>query len=272
MNSARLTERMPMRSPRAKPRLASARATPFAIASSCAYVNSRGTCSPPRSMIATLLRSSSRRTRSPRLVKPGISSASALGRGGEIGPAAAGEKLALRVEHVRLRGRELAAHAHHLAADREIAGHGGGVIIDAHSDGRHAAAELLHHRRIGAEIDQRRQHAAVRIAALDVDHPFLAPGGLDLDAVVVQCDYFQPQPLVIGGAGDQLLHALDGNLLARLSTRLLAHGATTTLPMTSRSWISRSPSRASDSGSTLSITGAILPSAISFISACRSSS
>src|SRR5262249_29819093 len=132
----------------------------------------------------------------------------------------------------------------------------------------HAATELLHHRPIGTEIDQRRQHAAVRIAALDIDHPFLAPGRLDLDAVVVQRDYFQPQPLVVGGTGDQLLHALDGNLLAHL----LAHGATTTLPMTSRSWISRSPSRASDSGNTLSITGAILPSAINFISACRSSS
>ena len=54
---------------------------------------------------------------------------------------------------------------------------------------------FLHHRPVGAEIDQRRQDAAMGVAALGVDHPFLAPGGLDLDAVVVHGDDLQAEPL-----------------------------------------------------------------------------
>ncbi len=42
MNSARLADSSATRSPRCKPRRTSARATPFAMASSCANVNSRG--------------------------------------------------------------------------------------------------------------------------------------------------------------------------------------------------------------------------------------
>ena len=60
------------RSPRASRAPASARATPFAMASSCAKLNSRGACSPPRSMIAIFDRSRSRGIRSPRLVNGGI--------------------------------------------------------------------------------------------------------------------------------------------------------------------------------------------------------
>src|SRR5262245_16567263 len=46
-------------------------------------------------------------------------------------------------------------------------------------------------------------------AALDIDHPFLAPGRLDLDAVVIHRDDFQAEPLVIRRAGDQRLHLLQ---------------------------------------------------------------
>src|SRR3954471_16284403 len=109
-------------------------------------------------MIATLLRSRSRRMRSPRLVKwdmgdlclgcgaarrasaheampgqtaqvraaavvlrrPQDTHQSRFRRRGVIRAAAAGEQLSLRVEHARLRGRELAPHAHDLAAYGEI--------------------------------------------------------------------------------------------------------------------------------------------------------
>src|SRR6266550_4289016 len=177
----------------------------------------------------------------------------------EIGAAAAGDQLALRIEHLRLRGRELTSHAHDLAADGEVAGHGHGMIVDVQIDGGHAAAGLLDHGPVAAEIDQRGENAAVGIAPVWIDHPLLPPRRLQFDSVIGKRDDFQTEPLMIRGAGDERLHALERDLFA--------HGATTTLPMTSRSWIRRSPSRASASGSTLSITGRILPSAISFISA-----
>src|SRR5882757_10203679 len=60
-------------------------------------------------------------------------------RGGEIGAATASEELAALVEHLRLRGRELAADADRLALDGEVTWHRGGVIVDAQVDGRHAA-------------------------------------------------------------------------------------------------------------------------------------
>src|SRR5215831_13608699 len=189
---------------------------------------------------------------------------SCLRRRSEIGAAAAGDELALRVEHLRLRGRELAAHPHDLAADGEIPGHGHGVIVDVQVDGGHAAAGLLDHGPVAAEIDQRGENPAVGVAPVRVDHPLLAPRRLQFDAVVVKCNDLQTEPLMIRSAGDERLHALERDVFA--------HGATTTLPMTSRSWIRRSPSRAWASGSTLSITGRILPSAMSVIRARRSSS
>src|SRR6478752_5614898 len=192
-------------------------------------------------------------------------------RRGEIGAAAARNELALRVEDRRLGGRELAAHADDLALDGEVARQGDGMIVHAHVDGRHAAAELSHHGPVGAEIDQRRENAAVGEAAFDIDHPFLAPGGLDLDAVVMHSDDFQPQPLVIRRAGDQRLDLFQGQVRARTFC-FVVHGVTTTLPKISRSWMSRSPSRACSSGSTLSTTGLILPCWISVISPARSSS
>jgi len=54
-----------------------------------------------------------------------------LWRCGVIGAAAAGEQLSLRVEHARFRGRELASHAHDLAANGEVSRHRHGMIIDA---------------------------------------------------------------------------------------------------------------------------------------------
>src|SRR5215467_4046346 len=189
---------------------------------------------------------------------------SSLWRRREVGAAAAGDELALRIEHLRLGGRELTPHPHDLAADGEIAGHGHGMIVDVQIDGGHAAAGLLDHGPVAADIDQRGENPAVGIAPVRIDHPLLPPRHLQFDAVLIERYDFQTQPLMIRGAGDERLHALERDLFA--------HGATTTLPMTSRSWIRRSPSRAWASGSTLSITGRILPFAMSAIRARRSSS
>src|SRR5262249_38432794 len=226
-------------------------------------------------MIATLSSSRSRRMRSPRLVKRGMAPCcaapgtliphpSSLRGRGEVGATAAGDELALRIEYLRLGGRELTPHPHDPAADGEIAGHGHGMIVDVQIDGGHAAAGLLDHGPVAPEIDQCGENPAVGIAPVRIDHPLLPPRRLQFDAVVIERNDFQTEPLMIRGAGDERLHALERDLFA--------HGATTTLPMTSRSWIRRSPSRAWASGTTLSITGRILPSATSAIRARRSSS
>ena len=70
-------------------------------------------------------------------------------------------------------------------------------------------------------------NAAVRIAALRIDDPLLAPFRLDLDAVVVERNDLQAEPLMERAAQDQLLDLLNG--------QFVAHGVTTTLPMTLRS-------------------------------------
>src|SRR5579862_5213590 len=189
MYSAPLAESSAMRSPRFRPRLTSARATPFAIASSCAKLNSRGLGSPPRSMIAILLKSRSRRIRSPRLTNPVMGSGRLRRRRREISAAAAGDQLAVEIEDFRFGGRELRAGADDLAAGDEIARHRRAMIIDAHVDGRHAAPGLFHQREIGGESDKCGENAAMGVAAFDIDHPFLAPLRLDLDAVVADREH-----------------------------------------------------------------------------------
>src|SRR4029077_18500065 len=116
--------------------------------------------SPPRSMIAILARSWSRPIRSPRFWKlaiaPEEARVSAFRWGREIGAAAAGDEPAAGVEHLRLRGRELAAEPDHLAARGQVARHGGRMIVDPQVDGWHAAAGPPHHCPIGGEIEPRR--------------------------------------------------------------------------------------------------------------------
>src|SRR5262249_62330728 len=64
---------------------------------------------------------------------------SSLRRGGQVCATAAGDELALRIEYLRLGGRELTPHPHDPAADGEIAGHGHGMIIDLQISGGPAA-------------------------------------------------------------------------------------------------------------------------------------
>src|SRR5262249_45568454 len=144
------------------------------------------------------------------------------------------------------------------------AGWAQGVMVGGELEGGPAGAVLFAQAPVAADIDQRGENAAVGIAPVRIDHPLLPPRHLQFDAVVIERDDFQTQPLMIRGAGDERLHALERDLFA--------HGATTTLPMTSRSWIRRRPSRAWASGSPLSTTGRILPFAMSAIRARRSSS
>src|SRR5262249_16542604 len=89
-------------------------------------------------------------------------------RCGEIGAAAARQKLAGLVIDMRLGAGELPADADDLALGSEITRHRRGMIVDAQVDGRNAAPGLLHHRPVGGEIDQRRQDAAVGVAAIRV--------------------------------------------------------------------------------------------------------
>ena len=77
-------------------------------------------------------------------------------------------------------------------------------------------------------------------------------------------------------ASDEIFHEcldlLERQIGARVFFLHIVHGVTTTLPKIWRSWMSRSPSAACSSGSTLSTTGLILPCWIMVISAARSSS
>src|SRR5215470_3814694 len=216
------------------------------MSSSCAYDTSRGLVSPPRSMIALLLRSRSRTIRSPRLVKggiatltsswPGLTRPSRLGRQGrallieiagsspamtsgktfalslrrrrrrgEIGAAPARDQLAVLVEHLRLGRRELPAEPHDLAARGEVARHRRRVIVDAHFDGGHAPAGAADHGPVGSEIDQCRKDAAMGVAPVRVDLPFLAPRRGELDAIVVHRDDLDAEPLMERAARDQRL-------------------------------------------------------------------
>src|SRR5262249_28424650 len=149
------------------------------------------------------------------------------------------------------------------AARDEIARHGGGVIIDAHVDRRHAAPGARHHRPIGGNIDERGEDPAVGVAAGRGDGPLPAPPRLSLHPVVLDLEHFYAEPLVKRTAPHKLLDFFRSHLFA------VRHGATTTLPITSRSRIRRSPSAACSSGSTFSISGRILPCAIMSISAVR---
>src|SRR5262245_22000326 len=112
--------------------------------------------------------------RSPRLLKRTMRSNLPLRRRrwrSEIGAAPARQELAVLVEHLRLRGRELTSHANYLAARSEITGHGSGVVIDAQVDRRHATAGLLHHGPVGSEIDECGQNPTVSVPPLRIDHP-----------------------------------------------------------------------------------------------------
>ena len=157
-------------------------------------------------MIATLERSRSRPIRSPRFVELGHRPAGVHAFGGGGGavdrcPARSRAACPARRRCAPRRPRT-APHPHDLALDGEIARQGDRVIVDPHVDGRHAAAGLAHHRPVGAEVDQRGENAAVGEAALQVHHPFLAPVGVQLDAVVLDRDHLEAEPLVVRRAGD----------------------------------------------------------------------
>src|SRR5262249_34873166 len=106
----------------------------------------------------------------------------------------------------------------------KVARGGGAVIVHPQIDGRNPATGLPHHRPVSTEIDERGEHAAVSVAAVRIDDPFLAPGRHQLNALVAHSDHFQAQPLVERRAGQEFLdfsqrdffaHRIDWFLLSR---------------------------------------------------------
>ena len=99
----------------------------------------------------------------------------------------------------------LASHAHHPRARGEVARHRGLVVIHPHVDGRDRPTEPRGNRIVRSDIDDRRQYAAMRVAALGVDYPFLAPRRLHLYAVLIDLHHGEVEPLVEGAARNEAL-------------------------------------------------------------------
>src|SRR5207247_10660040 len=106
---------------------------------------------------------------------------------------AAGESSLLIVE-VGFRGRKLTAQAHDACLCRDVTGHGGSVIIHAEVDRRYRTAESCCNCVICSDVDDGGKDAAMRVTAFGMDDPFLAPGGLDLDAVLPCADRRKAHP------------------------------------------------------------------------------
>src|SRR4028119_1101430 len=85
-------------------------------------------------------------------------------------------------------------------------------------------------RPVRGEVHRRAEDAAVRVTAVRVDDPLFPPSGADRDAVLLHRDGLEAEPPVVGRAeqaGLQRFGCGDG--------LRVAHGATTTLPITLRS-------------------------------------
>src|SRR4029077_15502781 len=87
------------------------------------------------------------------------------------------------------------------------------------------------HGPISCEIDQRRENAAMGVAALRVDDPFLAPRRRQFDAALAHGNHFQTQPSMIRSARQQLLDVFDARNLAHVlkKPRLTSKAADATM-------------------------------------------
>src|SRR5690625_2971597 len=103
-------------------------------------------------------------------------------------------------------------------------------------------------RPIGREIDQCRKNTAMGIATLWVHHPLFPPGCGQFDAFLIHLLDAEPQPLMERPKAKHLLDVSGCQFLCHCHSLDLVfrscpdQGVTTTLPMTSRSWIMRRPS------------------------------
>jgi len=129
--------------------------------------------------------------------------------GGEIRAAAAGYERTLTVVNISFGGRVLTTRAYDSGFRNQIAGHCRFVIVDPDIDGRNRAAKLRRDRIVGSDIDNRGENATMRIAAVGIDDPFLAPCRFDFDAAGVDLDDREIELPVERPARDQLLEFFE---------------------------------------------------------------
>src|SRR5437868_6433691 len=203
-----------------------------------------------------------------------IHTATALGipgsaRAARISPAAERHELLVVIEDLDVDDRG------HLAGATDAGNRGQGIpdsrpqVIGAQVDGGHTAPHQHADSKIAGDVDERRNRAAVELpgtrAALE-----LGPHGhsdRDLLALVVERDNLEAEPADERRAVENRLHFRA----RQLALRLLAHGFSSTFPKILRSSSMANASLASSSGSSLSITGLILPCRTSSTSSTSSS-
>src|SRR5438093_3622073 len=137
-------------------------------------------------------------------------------RSRQVRATAAGDQRSFLIVEVGFSGRKLTAHAHDACLRRDVTGHGGFVIIHAQVDRRYRTAKSCCNGVICSHVDDGGKDAAMRETAFGMDDPFLAPGGLDLDAVFPCADCRKVEPLIEGSPHDQFLKFFD-------SYRFIAH-------------------------------------------------
>src|SRR5262249_60444472 len=105
------------------------------------------------------------------------------------------------------------------AGDGGSSGRATGVISAVEVGGGPAAAGLFPQAPAAAEIDKCGETPAMGVAPVRIAPPLFPPRRLQFDAVVIERNDFQTEPLMIRGAGDERLHALERDVFA--------HGTTT---------------------------------------------
>src|SRR2546428_5902899 len=114
----------------------------------------------------------------------------------EVSPTAARDQRTFLVVKVGFGGRELIAHAHHAPLSGKVARHGCLVIVHPDVYRGHRATESGGDRIVCCHIQDRSKNAAMRVSALRVHHPFVAPASLYLDAILACFQHNEVEPLV----------------------------------------------------------------------------
>src|SRR5437867_3049959 len=147
---------------------------------------------------------------------PALGKLALFRRSRQVRATAAGDQRSFLIVEVGFSGRKLTAHAHDACLRCDVTGHGGFVIIHAQVDRRYRTAKSCCNGVICSHVDDGGKDAAMRETAFGMDDPFLAPGGLDLDAVFPCADCRKVEPLIEGSPHDQFLKFFD-------SYRFIAH-------------------------------------------------
>src|SRR5436309_9627001 len=118
----------------------------------------------------------------------------------EIRPTAARDQRTFLIVNIGFGGGELTPYAQHLPLSRKVARHGCLVIVHSDIDSGHGAADFGRDCKVCRHIHDRSKNSPMRVPALGVHHPLVAPAGLDLDAVLACVDHRKVEPLVEGPA------------------------------------------------------------------------